>query len=77
MRDRLDLLITGTHEIQGDGDGGQLVGVRPAPHYVQLGAHSGMLPCFFGGSSSRFVRSMRSARVTAIRVCDGAMTASM
>ena len=39
-------------------------------------AQSGMLPCFFGGSVSRLVRSVRSARVTWARVADGAMTAS-
>lgn len=40
-------------------------------------AHSGMFPCFFGGSVSRLVRRARSARVTFIRVFDGEMTVSM
>ena len=39
-------------------------------------AHSGMFPCFFGGSDSRLFRSSRSALMTYARVCDGAMTAS-
>ena len=40
-------------------------------------AHSGMFPCFFGGSVSRLFRSARSARVTFMRVFDGLMTVSM
>ena len=38
--------------------------------------YSGMLPCFFGGSVSRLVRSARSARTICTRVSDGAMTES-
>ena len=38
--------------------------------------HSGMFPCFFGGSEARLVRSARSARTTWARVSEGAMTAS-
>src|SRR5512135_1001032 len=46
---------------------------RSAAHGV---AHSGMFPCFFGGSDSRLVRSNRSALTTSRRVTDGEMTAS-
>ncbi len=35
-----------------------------------------MLPCFFGGSVSRLVRSTRSPRTICARVSDGVMTAS-
>ena len=38
--------------------------------------YSGMLPCFFGGSVSRLLRSTRSARTICTRVSDGAMTES-
>lgn len=38
--------------------------------------HSGMFPCFLGGNSARFVRSMRSARVICNRVSEGSITAS-
>jgi len=38
--------------------------------------HSGMFPCFFGGSVWRLFASTRSALVTWIRVCDGGITAS-
>ena len=38
--------------------------------------HSGMFPCFFGGSVSRLLRSSRSTRVISARVSCGAMTAS-
>src|SRR5207248_5036764 len=40
-------------------------------------AHSGMFPCFFGGSDSRLLRSARSALMTCTRVSLGGMTASM
>ena len=40
-------------------------------------AHSGMFPCFFGGSVSRLVRSIRSAWTTYRRVYDGGITESM
>ena len=39
--------------------------------------HSGMFPCFLGGSVSRLFCSARRARVTFIRVLDGLMTVSM
>ena len=39
-------------------------------------SYSGMLPCFFGGSVSRLVRSARSARTICTRVSDGVITAS-
>jgi hypothetical protein len=39
-------------------------------------AHSGMLPCFFGGKVWRFVRSSRSTRVISTRVLCGLITAS-
>ena len=38
--------------------------------------HSGMLPCLRGGTLSRLVRSVRSARTTCTRVADGSMTES-
>ncbi len=38
--------------------------------------HSGMFPCFFGGSVSRLVRSSRSDRTISRRVSWGAITAS-
>jgi hypothetical protein len=38
--------------------------------------YSGMLPCFFGGSRSRLVRSARRPRTMWWRVWDGMMTAS-
>jgi len=49
---------------------GSLIGGRP------VAAHSGMFPCFFGGSDSRFVRSSRSDRTTSARVSCGWITAS-
>jgi hypothetical protein len=39
-------------------------------------AHSGMLPCFFGGKVWRLVRSSRSTRVISPRVSCGEITAS-
>jgi hypothetical protein len=36
-----------------------------------------MFPCFFGGSDSRLLRSIRSARMTYARVSDGGITESM
>ena len=41
-----------------------------------VGGHNGMLPCFLGGSVSRLVRRLMSARVTATRVSAGRITAS-
>ncbi len=41
-----------------------------------VAGHSGMFPCFLGGSDARLVRSTRSARTTCERVSAGAMTAS-
>ena len=38
--------------------------------------HSGMLPCFLGGSSWRLVRSISSARITLGRVSSGRITSS-
>jgi hypothetical protein len=52
--------------------GRQLAAVRPGG----LQCHSGMFPCFFGGSVCRLLASTRSALVTCTRVCDGGMTAS-
>jgi hypothetical protein len=62
-------------------DGGQrceLLGGGLAAHDAEEGAlaHSGMFPCFLGGSVSRLFASTRSALITWIRVCDGGMTAS-
>ena len=42
----------------------------------RLAAHSGMFPCFFGGSVSRLERRARSALMTYGRVCDGSITES-
>ena len=39
-------------------------------------SHSGMFPCFLGGSVSRLVRSSRSTRVISTRVSCGMITAS-
>ena len=39
-------------------------------------AHSGMFPCFLGGSDSRLLRSSDSARATCPRVCAGTITES-
>ena len=44
---------------------------------VLVVGHSGMLPCFLGGSDARLVRSARRALVTFIRVFDGVITVSM
>ena len=38
--------------------------------------HSGMFPCFLGGSVARLVRSSRSTRVISTRVSCGVITAS-
>ena len=38
--------------------------------------HSGMFPCFFGGSVSRLEASSRRARTTSTRVSCGVITAS-
>lgn len=43
---------------------------------LRLAAHSGMFPCFFGGSVSRLERSARSAFMTYVRVCEGSITES-
>ena len=40
------------------------------------GGHSGMFPCFFGGSVSRFVRSARNASTICDRVSCGMITRS-
>jgi hypothetical protein len=61
--------------------GGELLGGRVTRDHHRgrrpgVGAHSGMFPCFFGGSAARLVRSIRNARTSSRRVADGAMTAS-
>jgi hypothetical protein len=67
---------------QGGDDGGEcceLLGARLAADDAQerlIGGHSGMFPCFFGGSVSRLFASTRSALVTCTRVWDGGMTMS-
>lgn len=79
---------TGRRE-HGD-DGGDLLGRRVAADDPQrralaafavtgrlVSAHSGMFPCFLGGSVWRLLRSARSARTTFIRVFDGEITVSM
>ncbi len=66
-------------------EGGELVLADLAAHHVELRGgrghllvlgHSGMFPCFLGGSAARLVRSARSARVTCARVSLGSITAS-
>ena|GEM_PF-7043525 len=42
-----------------------------------VGGHSGMFPCFFGGSDSRLVANNRNALTTSARVVDGLITPSM
>ncbi len=51
--------------------------VLAGPALGRRRGHSGMFPCFLGGSVARLVRSARSALVTFIRVFDGVMTVSM
>ncbi len=41
-----------------------------------VAGHSGMFPCFLGGSVARLVRSSRSARTISERVSCGVITAS-
>ena len=72
-----------------DGQGGELLGGRLTADDPQqrtlrllvglLGrlAHSGMFPCFFGGSVWRLLASSRSALVISTRVSDGRITWSM
>jgi len=54
------------------------VPIRSAPRdfVAAVLTHNGMFPCFFGGSDSRFVLSIRSDLTTKARVCDGGMTVS-
>jgi hypothetical protein len=61
-----------------DGERGELLGGGLAPEHPEEGTvgHSGMFPCFLGGSVSRLLASTRSALVTCTRVCDGRITAS-
>ena len=54
---------------------GSTTGSRPLDGRV-LGRHSGMFPCFLGGSVSRLERSRRSALTTSARVSCGVITAS-
>ena len=65
---------------RGDDDGqrGELLGGGFTADDSEEGvvAHSGMFPCFLGGSVSRLLASTRSALVTCTRVCEGGMTAS-
>src|SRR5579884_1655319 len=50
-----------------------LLGLLPV---VRLFGHSGMFPCFFGGSWAILRSSSRRAVATYPRVCDGGITAS-
>src|SRR6478736_10093645 len=50
---------------------------RDPDHRLVHGGHSGMFPCFLGGSVSRLFCSARRARVTFIRVLEGLITVSM
>jgi hypothetical protein len=61
-----------------DGQRGEFLCGGLTTHDSKQGAlaHSGMFPCFLGGSVSRLLASTRSALVTCTRVCDGGMTAS-
>ena len=67
---------------RGDDDGqrGELLGRRLAcddpQQRTELLTHSGMFPCFLGGSVSRLFARTRRAFVTCTRVCEGGMTAS-
>src|SRR4051812_24169084 len=62
-----------------DRERGELLGGGLAADDAEQGTrlgHSGMFPCFLGGSVSRLLASTRSALVTCTRVWDGGMTAS-
>ena len=63
-----------------DGQRGELLGGGFPAHDTKQRAlvlpHSGMFPCFLGGSVWRLLASTRNALVTCTRVCDGGMTAS-
>ncbi len=56
-------------------EGGHLFGGRVALDDAQFG-HSGMFPCFLGGSVARLSRSARSALTIWTLVSDGLITAS-
>src|SRR5699024_8354167 len=63
------------------GEYGDLLGGRLTPDHGQVGrvlrrTHSGMFPCFLGGSCLRLFRSALSALATWSRVSDGMMTPS-
>jgi hypothetical protein len=55
---------------------GRRPGRRPRANRRPDRRHSGMFPCFLGGNCARLVRSVRSARVTNARVCEGSITES-
>jgi hypothetical protein len=62
-----------------DRQSGELLSRRFPADDAEKGAvltHSGMFPCFLGGSVSRLFASTRSALVTCTRVCDGGITMS-
>src|SRR5512134_11494 len=44
---------------------------------ARLDVYNGMLPCFFGGRSSRLPSSLRNERPTMPRVCEGSITSVM
>jgi len=70
QRRKLLFVHRATHNLERRGRGDNGVG------RFEVVRHSGMFPCFLGGSDARSVRKARSARTTWARVSDGAMTAS-
>ena len=81
------LVVDGSwcHCAERDDEGGKLLRCRfTAMHDHErrrlfglfVRCHSGMFPCFLGGSVSRLVRSRRRARTSSRRVVEGGMTAS-
>ena len=70
----LVVLATGGHE-DGDDSGDLLWRGRTADKAYCPG-HSGMLPCFLGGSETRLLRRANKALMTLERVNDGGITES-
>jgi hypothetical protein len=70
QRRELFLVHRATHNLERGCGGEESVGP-----FDRL-THSGMFPCFLGGSEARFVRKARKARTTCARVSEGSMTAS-
>ena len=51
--------------------------IRSSRSAIRRAAQSGILPCFFRGSSSRLSRSMRNPSASRLRATRGAITSSM